>query len=317
MIKYLIVANRSMGGRRLEEHLREIVRQRGHVAFHLMVPERGLEIYEVMWGAELGLPVAVPSLADDRHNATQERLDEVLARLQSKGVDITGELGPAPPMAAIVSAMKDQRYDEILISVLPHKVSDWLRMDLPRRVTRKFGIPVSTIMHDGDDSAMIVGPERATFTDYAVTDGDTTIRGITRNQPIQVLVVNAGSEIGRRARVALENTGLCAVNTTMTLGEAEEYLNREGGLAGRVKPDLVVVPAQIGSLGGAFKRAGTPLLVVSDTESIGARQVAESLDAWAFVVLSEDAVVHTNLLEPMLVDLMAHERRSAVIDPQI
>lgn len=317
MIKYLIVANRSMGGRRLEERLREIVRQRGKVAFHLVVPERGLEIYEVMWGAELGLPVAVPSLADDRHNATQERLDEVLARLQSKGVEITGELGLAPPMAAIVSAMKEQLYDEILISVLPHKVSNWLRMDLPRRVTRKFGIPVWTIMHDDDDSAMIVGPERATFTDYAVPDGDTTIRGITRNQPIQVLVVNAGSDIGRRAGVALENTGLCAVNTTMTLAEAEEYLNSEGGIAGRVKPDLVVVPAQIGSLGGAFKRAGTPLLVVSGTESIGARQVAESLDAWAFVVLSEDAVDHTNVLEPMLVDLMAHEHRSAVIDPQI
>ena len=53
-------------------------------------------------------------------------------------------VGEADPFEAIQSALNDPGFDEVIISTLPRRVSEWLRRDLPHRV-EKLGLPVMTI----------------------------------------------------------------------------------------------------------------------------------------------------------------------------
>jgi hypothetical protein len=52
------------------------------------------------------------------------------------------------PMDAIEETLHDQDFDEIILSTLPHSVSRWLHVDLPRRVAH-LGLPLTTVMAEG------------------------------------------------------------------------------------------------------------------------------------------------------------------------
>lgn len=72
----------------------------------------------------------------------EERLEEALPLLgDAAGSEVTGEVGTADPVAAIMDALHDQSFDEIIISALPHRLSRWLRFDLPSKA-RRLGLPV-------------------------------------------------------------------------------------------------------------------------------------------------------------------------------
>ncbi len=60
----------------------------------------------------------------------------------ARGITATGEVGDADPFKAVADAMTGHLYDEIVVSTLPSAVSRWLRMDLPARIRRRFGLPV-------------------------------------------------------------------------------------------------------------------------------------------------------------------------------
>jgi hypothetical protein len=49
------------------------------------------------------------------------------------------------PMDAIEEALGDADYHEIILSTLPHSVSHWLHVDLPRRVSH-LGLPLTTVI---------------------------------------------------------------------------------------------------------------------------------------------------------------------------
>ena len=48
-------------------------------------------------------------------------------------------------MDAIEEALHDGEFHEIILSTLPHSVSQWLHADLPRRVST-LGLPVTTVV---------------------------------------------------------------------------------------------------------------------------------------------------------------------------
>jgi hypothetical protein len=58
-----------------------------------------------------------------------------------------GEMGDKNPMHAIRTSLEREgrQFDEIIISTLPTHVSRWLRIDLPRRAKREFGLPVTVV----------------------------------------------------------------------------------------------------------------------------------------------------------------------------
>jgi hypothetical protein len=57
---------------------------------------------------------------------------------------VEGLLGGADAFTSIKEALATGGYDDIVISTLPKRSSEWLRRDLPRRV-RQLGVPVTVI----------------------------------------------------------------------------------------------------------------------------------------------------------------------------
>jgi hypothetical protein len=50
-------------------------------------------------------------------------------------------------MDAIEEILREQDFDEIILSTLPRSISRWLHLDLPRRVA-SLGLPLTTIIAD-------------------------------------------------------------------------------------------------------------------------------------------------------------------------
>jgi hypothetical protein len=74
-----------------------------------------------------------------------ERLQEALGLAHEAGLEAVGRVGSPDPLTAVLDAYDPRRHDEILISTLPASTSQWLRIDLPSRVSRATGALVSHV----------------------------------------------------------------------------------------------------------------------------------------------------------------------------
>jgi len=60
------------------------------------------------------------------------------------GSQVSGHVGDAEPLMAIEDAVNRERYDEIVISTLPRRISRWLHLDLVSKA-RGLGLPVTHV----------------------------------------------------------------------------------------------------------------------------------------------------------------------------
>jgi hypothetical protein len=63
---------------------------------------------------------------------------------EAAGGHVEGVIGNSDPFIAVHEAVTHIGIDEIIISTLPARVSQWLHRDLPHRVTQ-FGLPVTVV----------------------------------------------------------------------------------------------------------------------------------------------------------------------------
>jgi hypothetical protein len=63
---------------------------------------------------------------------------------EAAGGRVDGLVGDNDPFHAVSGALASGRYDEVIISTLPARVSHWLHIDLPARVQR-LGVPVTVV----------------------------------------------------------------------------------------------------------------------------------------------------------------------------
>lgn len=129
-MKYLIVANQTLGGEALTETVR--FRSLEGASFHVVVP--ATPPHDQHHAAE-GDAVAI----------AERRLGEALERFKGLGAKVTGEVGDENPLHAIETAVAADRYGGIIISTLPSGASRWLKMDLPHRAERHTDLPVQWI----------------------------------------------------------------------------------------------------------------------------------------------------------------------------
>jgi len=62
-------------------------------------------------------------------------------RNRAAGSAVTGRVGSHEPLAAVQDALNLVGFDEVIVSMLPARVSRWLRLDLPSKI-RDLGVPV-------------------------------------------------------------------------------------------------------------------------------------------------------------------------------
>lgn len=134
MKEVLVVANRTLGGAKLLEAVRDRAAA-GDVRFRLVVPQSnpsaGLVIYD-----------------EAVRESAQARVDLALSLVAGEGIEATGEVGDLDPFLATMDAIAMRRPDEILLSTYPAASSGWLRRDLVERIRNASGLPVEHVVVD-------------------------------------------------------------------------------------------------------------------------------------------------------------------------
>jgi len=123
----LIVANRTAGTPLLLEEVERRATQES-TAFVLLIPDASSKE-----AADWTLDEGLKSLRRAAQGATGYR-----------ATDVEGLVGGAEPFESIQRAIADGDFDDVIISTLSRRTSEWLKRDLPARV-EKLGLPVTVI----------------------------------------------------------------------------------------------------------------------------------------------------------------------------
>jgi hypothetical protein len=131
--RVLIVARRTADS----PQLLDAVAQRAHEGpcnFTLLVPAfaRGLH--------------PVGERGDPGQRAAERRIAAAVPLLShAAGSEVVAVIGAHEPFVAVRDALHLMGFDEVIISMLPARVSRWLHIDLPGRV-RSLGVPVTEVI---------------------------------------------------------------------------------------------------------------------------------------------------------------------------
>jgi hypothetical protein len=90
------------------------------------------------------MPGQGPGLAG--RESVRGRLDEALAAYRAAGIDADGVCGDANPYDAVAEQWDPRRNDEVIVSTLPGQSSRWIQSDLPARIRRLTGAPVTHVV---------------------------------------------------------------------------------------------------------------------------------------------------------------------------
>jgi phosphopantetheine adenylyltransferase len=205
--RLLVVANETVVGKPLIDAVRARA-AKGPIAVHVICPQNMPRSGWVQY-------------AEEARWAAENRLKATLARLQEAGIPADGEIMDPDPYTAIMDALGQADYDEIIISTHPETRSGWLRWDLVQRVKQATRRPVTHVVVDQGEA----GKERAIETLVVANQTVNTeplldvLRRKAAEGPHRFVVImpqgegGAGDPYGRLASVLqqLENEGLDAV----------------------------------------------------------------------------------------------------------
>jgi hypothetical protein len=137
--RVLVVAHRTAATPALMAAVRERA-SRGPCTFTLLVPNPAHGLDRIMDPEDID---------HDEANQTIELATPLLE--EAAGGKVDGMVGVAEPLDAIQDAINLRGFDEIIISTLPKRVSRWLRLDLPHKVTG-LGLPVTVVTARGTET---------------------------------------------------------------------------------------------------------------------------------------------------------------------
>jgi hypothetical protein len=133
--RVLVVAYRTAATQPLLDAVRERA-QRGRAVFTLLVPNAAPGLHKVV------------DPEDQGGGEAQSVIDRAIPLLSdASGAPVEGIVGSPDPIAAIEDAINLRGFDEVIISTLPTRISHWLKLDLPSKVTG-MGLPVTTVTPD-------------------------------------------------------------------------------------------------------------------------------------------------------------------------
>jgi hypothetical protein len=130
--RVLVVAHKTAATQPLLDAVSDRAR-RGPSVFTLLVPNPAHGLHKVV------------DPEDQRASEAQTVLNDALPALSAAaGSQVEGVIGDADPIAAIHDAINLRGFDEVIVSTLPVRLSRWLKLDLPSKVSG-MGLPVTTV----------------------------------------------------------------------------------------------------------------------------------------------------------------------------
>jgi hypothetical protein len=152
MARYLILANQTLGGTELQHAVRERI-ERSDASFYIVVPmiEPRREARNWSEGSQPASTFEPPEFeaADKARKRARHRLNQMVEAIKTAGGTADGEVGQDDPVGAAKDVLERESFDEVIVSTLPARVSRWLKMDLPSRISRMTDLPVTTIEAKG------------------------------------------------------------------------------------------------------------------------------------------------------------------------
>src|SRR5215203_2322546 len=136
MRRILVVANETVAGKPLIDAVKRRADGDGvqvHVISPHNQPKHGYVVYD-----------------EHVRDAANNRLEMTLALLREAGIEADGEVMDPDPYSAVMDALGEEDYDEIVISTHPETRSGWLREGLVDRVQRAARRPVEHVVVDLD-----------------------------------------------------------------------------------------------------------------------------------------------------------------------
>jgi hypothetical protein len=136
MKRILVVANETVAGRPLIDAVKQRADD-GPVEVHVICPQNEPRHGYVVYDTTV-------------RDAAENRLKMTLAQLREVGIEATGDVVDPDPYSAVMDALRDVDYDEIIVSTHPETRSGWLRQGLVDRVARATRRPVEHVVVDLD-----------------------------------------------------------------------------------------------------------------------------------------------------------------------
>jgi hypothetical protein len=128
----LVVAHKTAATQPLLDAVRARA-QRGPAKFTLLVPNPAHGLHKVVDPEDQGA------------GEVRDVLDKAVPRLsEAAGTPVEALVGDPDPVAAVHDAINLQGFDEVIISTLSPRLSRWLKLDLPSKVSG-MGLPVTTV----------------------------------------------------------------------------------------------------------------------------------------------------------------------------
>jgi hypothetical protein len=133
--EYLIVAYQTVGGVELRDALSEVSRRDPDAEFTLLVPATHTQHLFTWTEGE------ARALAGERAEAAAEGL-------RASGLNLARVViaDPDPFVAVTNHLTANSDYVGIIVSTFPPRVSRWLRLDLPTKLERRSGLPVTHVI---------------------------------------------------------------------------------------------------------------------------------------------------------------------------
>ena len=137
-VKVLVVAHKTAATKPLLDAVLQRA-QRGNCVFTLLVPNTTHGLHKVVDPEDQGAGEAQTVL---------ERAVPALS--EAAGSRVEGIVGDPDPVAAVHDAINLHSFDEVIVSTLSARMSRWLKLDLPSKISG-MGLPVTTVT-PGDDA---------------------------------------------------------------------------------------------------------------------------------------------------------------------
>jgi hypothetical protein len=130
--RVLVVAHKTAATAPLLSAVRERA-ARGPCTFTLIVPNPAHGLHKVV------------DPEDQDVSEAQAVLDQALPKLsEAAGSPVEGMIGSTDPHMAVEDAVNLRGFDEVIVSTLSPRLSRWLKLDLPSKISG-LGLPVTTV----------------------------------------------------------------------------------------------------------------------------------------------------------------------------